>query len=128
MKFDKEFWRNLILYGVIGGISALLDILIFMELYGGFKTNEFVANIISTHCGIALSFILNSKYNFKKTNRIMFRAISFYLTGLLGLLLSSGLLAVGALFGMPPNIVKVIAVFVVAAVQFTINRLVAFRR
>jgi putative flippase GtrA len=104
----------------------LLDLLIFYCLYDKFSINEFITNIISVHAGIALSFTLNRKYNFQKTNRVVFRAVSFYLTGLFGLALSEGLLWLGAYLEFPIMLVKVGTIFIVAAVQFVSNRLIAF--
>jgi putative flippase GtrA len=125
---EKPLLRQIILYGLIGGCGALLDFSLFTVLYKVAGINEFVANIISVHAGIALSFTLNRKYNFKKTDKTAFRAIAFYLTGLFGLALSSGLLWLGNQLDQDTLLVKFISIFIVAAVQFTINKLVAFRK
>jgi len=128
-KTDKPLFRQIFLYGLIGGGSALLDFLLFTLLYGSFGVNEYAANVISVHAGIAMSFILNRRYNFKKTDRLLFRAVSFYLTGLFGLALSQGLLwAGGALLQLPVVPVKFVSIFIVAAVQFVINKLITFNR
>ena len=47
MKPDKAFFRNLVLYGIIGGVSSGLDALIFALLVKGLGINQFVANTIS---------------------------------------------------------------------------------
>jgi len=127
MKIDKAFLRNLILYGIIGGLSSGLDYLIFTLLFKVLGVNEFIANAISIHCGIFLSFFLNSRYNFKKTDHFWSRFIPFYLTGLFGLLLSFGILWLGGSFGMEPLITKLVSIVIVALVQFFINRAAAFR-
>ncbi len=127
MKIDKAFLRNLILYGIIGGISSGLDWLLFTLMYKFAGMNEFLANVISTHAGIFLSFFLNSRYNFKKTDDFWGRFIPFYLTGLFGLLLSTGILALGGKLGINAVITKLAAIVIVALVQFFINRAVAFR-
>jgi putative flippase GtrA len=114
------------LYAVIGGCSALSDLLLFAVLYGKMSINEFVANAISVHVGIALSFTLNSRYNFRRTDKILFRAASFYLTGLFGLFLSEGLLFIGNILYIPVMIVKTASIVIVAMVQFSINKSIAF--
>jgi putative flippase GtrA len=126
MKLSKVLVKQVLLYGVIGGCSALLDLLLFTLLYVKFTINEFLANVISVHAGIGLSFMLNRNFNFKKTDRVLFRASSFYLTGLFGLLLSQGLLWFGTVMTLPVMSVKIVSVFIVAAVQFTINKLITF--
>jgi putative flippase GtrA len=97
-------------------------------MYKQFGLNEYLANSISVHTGIAMSFILNRKYNFKKTDRVLFRTISFYLTGLFGLALSQGLLWLGGIFLFPVVMVKFMSIFIVAVVQFVINKLVTFNK
>ncbi len=127
VKLDKKFFRNLILYGIIGGLSAGLDMLVFSLLFKKLGINEFLANTISVHCGIFLSFFLNSRYNFKKTDDFWGRFIPFYLTGLFGLALSHGILWLGEHFGFDTLITKLVSIVIVALVQFFINRTVAFR-
>ena len=127
MKISKQLIRQIILYGIIGGGSALFDFMLFSLMYKFAGINEFIANAISVHAGIAMSFVLNRKYNFKKTDRIPFRAVSFYLTGLLGLILSAGLLWLGNLLTLPVIEVKFVSIFIVAVVQFIMNKLIAFR-
>ena len=128
MKIDKQLFRQVVLYGIIGGASALLDFLLFSLMYVVIDINELIANIFSVHAGIAMSFILNSKFNFKKTDKVLFRAGAFYLTGLFGLALSGGMLWFGGIMDFPVLLVKFVSIFVVAAVQFTLNKLIAFRK
>ena len=127
MKIDKAFLRNFFLYGLIGGISAGFDALVFAVLVKGLGWNEFLGNAVSTHCGIFLSFFLNSRYNFKKTDKLSRRFLSFYLTGLFGLALSSGILGLGNHWEIDPMFTKLAAIIIVAVIQFFINRAAAFR-
>lgn len=122
----RAFLRTFILYGIIGAISAGTDALLFYLLFRLVGVNEYLANLISTHAGIFLSFLLNRNFNFKKKDQTGKRFVSFYLTGLFGLALSSGLLKLGNYFGFDPLIVKLFAIVIVAVVQFFINRVVAF--
>ncbi len=101
--------------------------LVFSLLFKKFGVNEFAANTISVHCGIFLSFFLNSRYNFKKTDDFKGRFIPFYLTGLFGLALSHGILWLGIHFNFDPLLTKLASIVIVALVQFFINRAVAFR-
>ena len=120
--------RQIVLYGVIGGGSAMFDFLIFTLLYTNFGINEFITNIISVHAGIIMSFILNRRFNFKKTDRLLFRAASFYCTGLFGLALSQGILWLGGILSLSAILSKFISVFFVAAVQFIINKFITFNK
>ena len=128
MIINKQLLRQIILYGIIGGGSAFLDFILFMLMYNHLGMNEYFSNVISIHAGIAMSFTLNSKYNFHKTDKLLRRAISFYLTGLFGLALSQGLLWFGNVLLIPLTVVKFTSIFIVAAVQFIINKFVTFRK
>jgi putative flippase GtrA len=128
VNLDKLLIRQIFLYGIIGGGSAFLDFLLFSLMYKQFGLNKYFANGISVHTGIAMSFILNRKFNFKKIDRVLFRAISFYITGLFGLALSQGLLWLGGIFLFPVIMVKFMSIFIVAVVQFVINKLVTFNK
>lgn len=123
---SKKFLRELFLYGVIGGFSAAIDFFLFLLLHTQGGVNEFVANAFSIHAGITASFLLNRKYNFKKTDKTVFRAATFYLTGLFGLLLSQGTLWVGNLMEQQIEIVKFVSIFAVALIQFILNKCIAF--
>jgi putative flippase GtrA len=126
VKYDKRLVRQVVLYGVIGGASALLDYSLFTVMYKIAGMNKLIANIVSVHAGIATSFILNRRYNFRKTDKIVFRAGAFYLTGLFGIGLSTAMLWIGGMIGLPVLPVKFVSIFIVAAVQFTLNKLIAF--
>jgi len=128
VNIDKHLIRQIFMYGIIGGASAFLDFLLFTLMYKQFEMNKYPANGISVHAGIAMSFILNRKFNFRKTDRVLYRAVLFYLTGLFGLALSQGLLWFGGVLSLPVVMVKLTSIFIVAAVQFAINKQVTFNK
>ena len=123
----KNLFREMFLYGIIGGISALADTLVFYFLHQ--VLNIYASNFISINIGITLSFFLNTFLNFKMTDKLLKRAISFYMVGYTGLLLSMVSLFVGVdwlnIDEMP---VKICSIFIVAAFQFTLNKLITYRR
>lgn len=122
-------FRNLILYGIIGCSSALLDFLIFTLLTEVFGVFYLIANCISVTCGLTNSFILNRRYNFKVTDKTFKRAIMFFAVGYCGLALNSTLLYVFinfAYFATP--IAKLCAMAVEVLLQFIVNSLVTFRK
>lgn len=127
-KLYKKF-RNLILYGVIGSSSALLDFTIFTILTELCDIYYLIANCISVTCGLTNSFILNRKYNFKVTDKTLKRAVMFFFVGFCGLLINSTLLYVFinyAHFITP--VAKLCAIVIEVLLQFTVNSLVTFKR
>ena len=122
------FLRQAFLYGIIGACSSGLDAALFALLSGPLGWDPYVTNVLTVHCGIFCSFLLNRRFNFKMTDRTLRRFLMFYATGLLGLLLSQFILWAGSLVWDNIMGVKIISIFIVAAVQFLLNRTFAFGR
>lgn len=124
----RPLLREVFLYGVIGGSTASLDVLLFQLLYSAGAT-LFVANFISVNIAIATSFTLNAKYNFRKTDDLAKRASKFFSVGYFGLLISFALLWLGVeVMHLDELYVKVFSVLVAAAVQYLLNKFLTFRR
>ena len=120
-------YRELILYGIIGGLCASLDFGVYslLSLWIPFLW----ANIISVHCGIFCSFVLNRNYNFKVKDNTGKRFISFYLVGLAGLGLSELLIyLLTDQLRWNHLIAKLLTIVVVALFQFCLNKLITFNR
>lgn len=122
-------FRNLILYGIIGGFCAALDFGIY-TLLCYFNTMPYLwANIISVHCGIFCSFFLNRSINFKVTDKTTQRFMSFYIIGLIGLGISEGMLFLMVDIGQWNEIIcKLITIVIVALVQFFLNKYITFKK
>ncbi|TDD90333.1 GtrA family protein [Saccharopolyspora karakumensis] len=115
--------RELLLYAVIGGSGVLLDYLLFLVLFNYFGMHHQVANALSTTAGITNNFVLNSLFNFRKTDRILVRFLRFYAVGIAGIVLTFLLLAVFSTWlGIDANLVKLASLPVVLLFQYTINK------
>ena len=120
-------FRELILYGLIGGFCAALDFGVYTML--GLWIPYLWANVISVHCGIFASFFLNRSLNFKLKDKAPLRFAVFYLVGLSGLALSEGLIwLMVSHSGWDPVLAKLLTVFVVALYQFLFNKFITFRK
>ena len=131
-------FRNLILYGIIGGFCAALDyavstglvysnILPDITVFGYLFHAEQVALAIGIHVGIFTSFILNRSYNFKVKNKTAVRFLSFYAIGLFGWFISAVMLHYMVVLGdMKFWAFKLIATVVVALIQFVLNKFITF--
>ena len=122
-------FRNLILYGLIGGFCSALDFGIY-TLLCHFEVMPYLwANIISIHVGIFTSFVLNRSLNFKVKDRTPQRFLSFYAVGLTGLGISELMLyLMVTLGGMNEVVCKLISIVVVALIQFLLNKYITFKR
>ena len=120
-------YRNLILYGIIGGLSVSIDFAVFGLLTHFFPEYYLLANIVSVNCGIINSFLMNRHFNFKVKNKSVFRFMVFYIVGMIGLLISSGMLYLMVnMADMNLLVSKVVTIFVVTLFQFTLNKNVTF--
>lgn len=130
LKFIKRYYsrfRNLILYGIIGGFCASLDFAIYTLLCHYDLVPFLWANVISIHTGIICSFILNRTFNFKIKDKTPQRFLSFYVVGLVGLAISEGMLYVMVtLGGWNELICKLISIVIVALIQFVLNKYITF--
>lgn len=119
--------RNLILYGLIGGMGATIDFLLYLILIHFTNIPPSVASFLSVSVGIINNFILNSKYNFKTNDKILHRFTSFYVTGVFGAVLSSLLIfMLHDVAKIDPTIAKIFTIPPVVFVQFLINKHVSF--
>ncbi len=121
-------FRNLILYGLIGGFCAGLDFAIY-TLLCHFEVMPYLwANVISIHVGIFCSFFLNRSFNFKVKDKTPLRFLSFYIIGLIGLAISEGILYLMVDWAQWNELVsKLVSIVVVALVQFCLNKFITFK-
>lgn len=118
--------KEIFLYGIIGALSAGLDSCTYIGLRR-MNIKLYTANFISINLGITLSFFLNTYFNFKRTDKICKRAISFYSIGYIGLMLSMLILFIGTnLLQRNETITKLCSVVIVAVFQFVLNKLITF--
>ncbi len=121
--------RQFLLYCVIGSLGSTLDFSIYSQLVHSGKLHYQAANGIGYASGTLLSFVLNAWFNFRITDRIGTRLARFFGVGLLGWLVSAGLLNV--LIGtwqINKYAAKLAALGVIVLLQYNLNRLVSFRK
>lgn len=122
-------YRNLINYCIIGCSGALLDFLLYSLLISIFKMHYLIANIISVTLGITNNFFLNAFLNFKVTDNIGKRFVSFYMVGMLGLIISESLLYMLIdMFNINSIIAKILTIFVITVIQYILNKTVTFKK
>lgn len=122
-------YRELIKYCIIGCSGALLDFIVYTILIKAFGMNYLLANALSVTAGITNNFFLNAYLNFKVTDKLFKRFISFYLVGMLGLLISEILLYLLVdIMIMNSIIAKIITIFVITIVQFILNKTITFKK
>lgn len=118
--------KEILFYGIIGGFSAGMDSVCFAIL-NNLGINIYIDNLIGINLGITISFLLNTYFNFKLTNNLVRRAISFFSVGYIGMLLSMLILYIGtSLSNIDVLVIKLFSVIIVAIFQFILNKKITY--
>jgi putative flippase GtrA len=119
--------KEIILYLIFGSTGAISDFIIFKTLVDK-SIDPLVSNVLSTCCGIGVSFLLNSRYTFSEAIKLK-TFMRFFLIGLVGLAFSSLYLkCLIAGFGITPSYAKASSLPLIAGLQYSGNRLWTFKK
>lgn len=125
--FYKKY-SQFIKYVFIGFSGVIIDITLFTLLTTFLSMNPLIANCFSISAGITNNFILNTLFNFRVKDKILFRFLSFYSIGIVGILLSSLILYIFYTeLGFNLLFIKGITIFIVAIMQYGLNRKISFQ-
>jgi putative flippase GtrA len=121
--------KQFLLYCVIGASGVTLDFGIYSLLVKTRLLDYQAANAVGYSSGTLLSFILNARFNFRVTDKIPLRLVSFFSIAFLGWLVSAGLLhlLIGR-FNFDKYLSKFATLIVVVLLQYNLNRLLSFRK
>jgi putative flippase GtrA len=121
--------KQFLLYCVIGASGVTLDFGIYSLLVKTRVLDYQAANAVGYSSGTLLSFILNARFNFRVTDKIPLRLVSFFSIAFLGWLVSAGLLhlLIGR-FNFDKYLSKFATLIVVVLLQYNLNRLLSFRK
>ena len=125
----KKAVQELIKYGLVGVVGLVIDVGIYYLLFDKCGVYYLVASVIGSTLAIINNFVLNSYFTFKVTNNKLKRFISFAGIAGVGMLLQTGLLALFvSVFSMNEMVGKIIAIVIVAAIQFIVNKFFTFKQ
>lgn len=146
----QESFRQLVKYGIVGVVGLIIDMGVFYLLVKRFSVHYpfssfisdmlggnmsvgmldiLISNIISSTLAIINNFLLNSYFTFKVTDQKLKRFASFASIAVMGLVISSLLLTLFiGIMKIDDMISKVLAIFIVAAIQFGINKFFTFKQ
>ena len=121
--------KQFLLYCIIGASGVTLDFGIYSLLVKTRLLDYQAANAVGYSSGTLLSFILNARFNFRVTDKIPLRLVSFFSIAFLGWLVSAGLLhlLIGR-FNFDKYLSKFATLIVVVLLQYNLNRLLSFRK
>ena len=121
--------KQFVVYCLIGMSGTVLDFGIYSLLLNLRLLDYQFANATGYASGTMLSFVLNSRFNFRVTDKIPLRLACFFGVALLGWAVSAGLLHqfVGV-YGCNKYLSKLAALVVVVIIQYNLNRRFSFRK
>ena len=129
MKQQLVQHKQFLLYCVIGCCGTALTCLTYALLVRFAGLHYQAANAIGYTAGTGLSFLLNSRYNFRVRDQQLRRFGTFFAVALAGFVASAGLLRVLiGYYGLKVYSTYLIVIAVVVLVQYNLNRLLSFRK
>jgi putative flippase GtrA len=121
--------KQFLIYCVIGLSGVALDFGVYSLLVRTKLLDYQIANAISYASGTMLSFILNSRFNFRVADKIPLRLACFFGVALLGWSVSAALLHVlVGVMGYSKYLSKAATLVVVVILQYNLNRRFSFRK
>ena len=122
-------FREIILYIIIGSLSAGTDLFLYSILTKYSNINYLIINFFTVLVGIILSFTLNRKYNFKIIDFVFKRFIIFFSIGFVGMIVSSIFLYFFIeLFYLDMFLSKFLSIILVVVIQFLLNKFITFKK
>lgn len=121
-------FRHLIHYTIIGLLTSVFDLAIYILLIYVIGIHYFIANVISVLVTIPISFILNRNFNFMTKEKTIRRFITFLMVRLLGILFTNIILYVCIeMFYFDRISSKLLSILSVALLQFLLTKYVTFK-
>jgi len=121
--------QSFIMYITIGVVGLVWEMLLFTVLFGSAHVPYAIANVFAMWVAITHNFLLNAFLNFKKTDRIWSRYITFLSVGAVGIIVSDTILVVAhEMFNLPILYIKLATIPVIAIVQYMVNKKFSFKK
>ena len=114
-------------YFVIGLIAASIDILVFIFLHEYISLPALICHSISIPISAVFSFICNAFLNFKKTDFLFYRFLSFLIIVATGYLLGAVIILIAESLNFGGTMGKLISLPFVFFLQYFLNSRISFR-
>jgi putative flippase GtrA len=129
---DNELYSRLIRYGLIGGLTTVVSLVVYWIFLYPLNFNPNIANIISIVCAVIFAYIANKKYVFRsKCNNIkevFIEALSFFSARavtigieILGIFILYSYCKLDAMFS------KIVITIIVIILNYIFSRFITFK-
>jgi putative flippase GtrA len=127
----EMLWRrhhHLVKYLLIGGSAVVIDLGLFLVLHHLADFGPLAAHSVSVPTSVVWSFLLNAFLNFRTTDRLGARFVSFATVAAIGFLVGAGVIELlHGRVALSADLAKVVSLPLVFAVQYLLNSRVSFR-
>jgi putative flippase GtrA len=120
--------EQILKYLLIGGAASAIDVVLFMILFNFAGFTEWQAHSVSVPTSVLFSFVVNARHNFKTSDYMLLRLVSFSLVCLLGFFAGYGVIEAARSLGIDSNIGKIASLPVVFVLQYLLNSRITFRK
>jgi len=114
-------------YFIIGLMAASIDILVFIFLHEYISLPALICHSVSIPISAVFSFICNAFFNFKKTDFLFYRFLSFLVIVATGYLLGAVIILIAEFLNFSGTIGKLISLPFVFFLQYFLNSRISFR-
>ncbi len=122
-------YKRVILYFIFGCTAASVDLAIYLILFNIVHIAAVISTIISISLATIVGFTLNALINFKVTDKLLLRFLSYASVSGVGMAISSAMLYIfHDLHGFDGNLIKIISLPIIFLVQYILNTVVSFRK
>ncbi len=125
--FKNFLERTIGVYFIIGLMAASIDILVFIFLHEYISLPALICHSISVPISAVFSFICNAFFNFKKTDFLFYRFLSFLVIVATGYLLGALIILIAESLNFGGTIGKFISLPFVFFLQYFLNSRISFR-
>lgn len=119
--------QHLVKYLFIGGAASAIDVVLFLLLFNLVGTTPLLAHSISVPTSVLFSFATNARHNFRTSDRLALRLVSFVIVCAIGYAAGFGVIAAAAGLGFGENAGKFASLPIVFAIQYVLNSRITFR-
>ena len=118
--------RRFGVYCVVGACAFAADYSLFLLLISS-GINTYLANAVGITAGIVVSFTLNRRYNFRKSDALALRASKFIIVAFTGMAVSTVSIMLLLSVGEDVRVAKAVSMVLIFGMQFLANALWTFR-
>jgi putative flippase GtrA len=114
-------------YFLIGATASAIDVVLFMTLFLGFGTSPLFAHSVSVPVAVLFSFLVNARHNFRVSDHLALRLLSFVTVCIVGYLSGYAVILTAIYAGASAAVGKILSLPIVFVVQYILNSRITFR-